>query len=137
MEQEKRCIDLVKERFEDRLTTIKQAVQDLFDGKEPDEEGGLFDLGLCFDFVPAHTFDDQEEHYFRWQLSWGGPSDEFRIYTDNHNNIKRIEYWYMDWFDGASVDCTQNTTIRDAVIWQLEGFAPAYELQEVSEYGLI
>jgi hypothetical protein len=133
MEKDKRCVDLVQERFEDRLATIKKAMENLFDGKEPDEEGGLFDIGLDFSFVPSFTFDEQEEHYFRWQLSWGGPSDEFRIYTDNENNINRIEYWYMDWFDGASVECTQNQPIRDAVLWQLEGFAPAYELQACND----
>ena len=90
-------------------------------------------LALGFDFVPAYTFEDQEEHYFRWQLSWGGPSDEFRVYTDNQNNIKTIEYWYMDWFDGASVDCTHNETIQEAIYFELEGFAPAYELQAVND----
>ena len=133
MTTEKRCIDLVQKRFEDRLATIKQALQNYNDGQEPDEEGGLFAIALGFDFVPAHTFENQEEHYFRWQLSWGGPSDEFRVYTDNQNNINRIEYWYMDWFDGASVDCTHNETIQDAIHFELEGFAPAYELQAVND----
>ena len=36
-------------------------------------------------------------------MSWGGPSDEFRIYTDYDKNINYIEYWYMDWFDGAEI----------------------------------
>ena len=133
MTTEKRCIDLVQERFEDRLATIQQALQNYNDGQEPDAEGGLFDIALGFDFVPFYTFEDQEEHYFRWQLSWGGPSDEFRVYTDNQNNINRIEYWYMDWFDGASVDCTDNETIKDAIHFELEGFAPANELQAIND----
>ena len=133
MTTEKRCIDLVEERFQDRLATIKQALQNLYDGQEPDSEGGLFDIALGFDFVPAYTFEDQEEHYFRWQLSWGGPSDEFRVYTDNQNNINRIEYWYMDWFDGASVDCTNDLTIQEAIRLHLEDFEPAYELQAVND----
>lgn len=137
MTTEKRCIDLVQERFEDRLSTIQQALQNLHEGKEPDAEGSLFDIALGFDFVPAHTFEDQKEHYFRWQLSWGGPSDEFRVYTDNQNNIKTIEYWYMDWFDGASVDCTNNETIQEAIHFELEGFAPAYELQQEADLNAI
>lgn len=133
MTTEKRCIDLVQERFEDRIKTIEELLNTLYEGKEEDFDGGFFNLGLGFDFVPAHTFDDQEEHYFRWQLSWGGPSDEFRAYTDNQNNINRIEYWYMDWFDGASVDCTNDLTIQEAIRLHLEDFEPAYELQAIND----
>ena len=59
--------------------------------------------GLSFDFVEAGTFEGQSVGYWRFQMSWGGPSDEFRIYTDYDKNINYIEYWYMDWFDGASI----------------------------------
>ena len=58
---------------------------------------------LSWDFVKANTFNDQKIGYFRLQLSWGGPSTEFRIYTDKDLNIDHIEYWYLDWFDGASI----------------------------------
>ena len=133
MTTEKRCIDLVQEHFEDRVKTIEESLNALYEGQEEDFDGGFFNLGLGFDFVPAHTFDDQEEHYFRWQLSWGGPSDEFRVYTDNQNNINRIEYWYLDWFDGASVDCTNDLTIQEAIRLHLEGFEPVYELQAVND----
>ena len=54
--------------------------------------------GLCFDRVEAGTFKDQRAGYWRWQLSWGGPSEEFRLF-DNGD----LEYWYLDWFDGACV----------------------------------
>lgn len=46
-----------------------------------------------------------EPGYFRYQLSWGGPSDEFRIYAEKLSEynwmIWKIDYWFMDWFDGA------------------------------------
>jgi len=58
---------------------------------------------LSWDFVEANTFNDQKVGYYRLQLSWGGPSTEFRIYTDKDLNISYIEYWYLDWYDGASV----------------------------------
>lgn len=137
MTTEKRCKDLVQERYEDRVELIEKALQSLYDGEDLDFDGGLFNIGLDFSFVPSHTFENQEEHYFRWQLSWGGPSDEFRVYTDNQNNINRIEYWYMDWFDGASVDCTNDLTIQEAVRLHLEGFAPAYELQAESDRNIV
>ena len=72
---------------------------------EVEDLGTLNEYGLCFDYVAPQTFDDQDEGYFRYQLSWGGPSDEFRIYAERIKeyrwSVYRIEYWFMDWFDGA------------------------------------
>lgn len=70
--------------------------------------GSLYEYGLSFDYVAPHTFEDQKEGYFRYQLSWGGPSDEFRIYVQKIDDWKfsvdNIEYWFLDWFDGAKVN---------------------------------
>lgn len=69
---------------------------------------------LSFDYVAPYTFTDQEEGYFRYQMSWGGPSDEIRFYSyDNGRSCYRAEYWFMDWFDGAKVDVTG--TVADDV----------------------
>lgn len=68
---------------------------------ETPDLGPISDFGLCFDYVAAGTYATQREGYFRWQISWGGPSDEFRFYVDAQKKCHRIEYWYMDWFDGA------------------------------------
>jgi len=57
---------------------------------------------LSFDYVPRGTFNGQKESYFRYQLSWGGPSDEFRFFTGPDFYPHRIEYWFLDWFDGAN-----------------------------------
>lgn len=68
-------------------------------GTEPDPfEPTLFNYGLSFDCVEPGTFQGQTEGYFRYQLSWGGPADEIRFYSD------RTEYWFLDWFDGASIN---------------------------------
>lgn len=67
------------------------------------EYGSLFEYGLSFDYCYP---ENHRPGYFRYQLSWGGPSDEFRIYADKRSEynwvIWKIEYWFMDWFDGAS-----------------------------------
>ena len=69
------------------------------------------DTALSWDYVEPGTFEDQEEGYYRLQLSWGGPSDEFRIYTTQYaDEIDVIEYHYMDWFDGASIRVPYNST---------------------------
>lgn len=61
--------------------------------------GSFYDYGLCFDYVELGTFNDQKEDYFRYQLSWGGPSDEIRFYDDG-----TIEYVFLDWNVGVGFD---------------------------------
>lgn len=69
-----------------------------------DELGNLFEYGLSFDYC---TPDKESDGYFRYQLSWGGPSDEFRIFADRRSEydwiVYKVEYWFLDWFDGAHV----------------------------------
>ena len=59
--------------------------------------------GLSFDYVEPYTFSDQERGYFRYQISWGGPAEEFRFYTDENLSLTNIEYWFLDWGDGAPI----------------------------------
>ncbi len=92
--KEKKCSELVGEKYQDRLEQFEKAKK-----KEKDFFEYVNEAGLCFDRVEAGTFKDQRAGYWRWQLSWGGPSEEFRLF-DNGD----LEFWYLDWFDGASVD---------------------------------
>jgi hypothetical protein len=64
--------------------------------------------GLCFDYVSPNTFDNQDVGYFRYQVCYGGPTQEFRIYTDYNKNIDRIEFWYLNWFDGSEVETDED-----------------------------
>tara|TARA_B100001250_G_scaffold387466_1_gene384882 strand:- start:85 stop:525 length:441 start_codon:yes stop_codon:yes gene_type:complete len=120
--QQRFCADKVQENFNDREKDFVQA-KEFYDKYEDATEGeqialeafnedvsgyeDFFDYinnyGLCFDYVERGTFTDQERGYFRFQLSWGGPSDEFRIYVDYDKQITHIDYWFLDWGDGASV----------------------------------
>lgn len=85
------------------------------------------DYGLCFDIIklekcpvcgsdntiPSNYSDNDNEmlcydceeifndiEYYRYQLSWGGPSEEIRIYQDH------VEFVYLNWFCGVSFDIT-------------------------------
>lgn len=72
------------------------------DNDEGNEDTGPFnEYGLGYDYVELGTWDNQEDDYFRYQLSWGGPSDELRFHEDG-----TIEYVYMDWFCGVGFDVT-------------------------------
>ena len=96
MVKERKCKDIVGKSCRDTVKDVRRMYLSE-DRQEMDE------YGLSFDWVSPETFRNQDEGYFRWQLSWGGPSDEFRFYGDASGHVFRIEYWYMDWFDGASV----------------------------------
>ena len=122
--KEKKCVDLVQSEYDYTLNQFKEAYQYFNQDeelREPNEElehcedfGQYIDeYGLCFDWVEPNTFKDQKEGFWRWQLSWGGPSDEFRIFVDEDKNIYKIEYWYMDWFDGASI------IVKNKIIYQI------------------
>jgi len=104
-----KCEAKVDTKLKDRLELLNdfmRADNGEMEEKELDEfrnnHGKFNEFGLSFDWVYPDTFDDQKEGFFRYQLSWGGPSDEFRFCVNPDLSIHRIEYWYMDWFDGAS-----------------------------------
>ena len=80
----------------------KDRIQQQWKGRQKDLKDPEFE-GLCFDYVDPNTFHDQLEGYWRWQFSWGGPSDELRAYVNLDKSIHRLEYWFLDWGDGANV----------------------------------
>jgi len=82
--------------------TCKQRVEKEWQGRQKDLKDPEFE-GLCFDYVDPHTWDDQPEGYWRWQFSWGGPGDELRGYVNENKELHRLEYWFLDWFDGAKL----------------------------------
>jgi hypothetical protein len=92
--------DLEKEDYEDFL---QEAMVDYIEPEDfdPEDYGSFNEYGLCFDWVSSDTFKDQEQGFFRYQISYGGPSEEFRFFVDADLVCYRIEFWYLDWFDGA------------------------------------
>ena len=143
MSDYKKCAELVADRFADREDDFKTA-WDFFDEYESASEGEQIalevvsrnkgddlaeyddffdwvnDYVLSWDYVDPFTFEGQRAGYYRLQLSYGGPSDEFRIYTDGDNAIEEIEYWYLDWYDGASVPVLSTSSSWDVCDWFLD-----------------
>ena len=83
------------------LGKLLAASQD-HDDRHAHEVGTFTEYGLAFDYVVPGTFTDQKEAYWRYQISWGGPSDEFRFYAGGCGEQMpyRISYAFLDWFDG-------------------------------------
>ena len=107
------CAELVQEKFNETEQDYKDA-QTYYDGSQKKEHDQYDDYEDFYDYVnqTALSWDrviydcrvtGDKRGYFRLQLSWGGPGDEFRIYADYDKSIDYIEYWYLDWYDGASV----------------------------------
>ena len=99
----KSCKDRINEELRDRIKDLRKLWNAYCQGEEEVEDlGNLWDYGLCFDYIAPHTFKNQSQGYFRYQLSWGGPADEFRFYVNPDLTPYKIEYWLLDWFDAAS-----------------------------------
>jgi hypothetical protein len=105
MTREASCASRWAAHKESRVIDLRQL---LFAWREGDEDrhaneiGTLSEYGLSFDYVAPGTFTDQKEGYWRYQISWGGPSDEFRFYAGGCGEQQpyRISYVFLDWFDG-------------------------------------
>ena len=91
-------------------TCADRVHSNLKDREEQLQDGEL--EGLCFDYVEPHSFPDQVEGYWRWQLSYGGPSDELRALVNENKEIHRLEYWFLDWYDGAHVVLDEKKNAR-------------------------
>ena len=137
---EKTCAERVEKNFKDRAAYIsgvfeyfdlpetQRAAHPLADEMEDYSVDSEFDAlmhnALSFDFVE----DDENPRagYWRYQLSWGGPSDEFRIYLDERmkSRIKKIDYHFMDWFDGARMPVDYNT--NPAIFWAADMLVEAF-----------
>ena len=106
MNEDKKCKDLVQGKWDHTEETLRE----LFEAAERNDDNyeELDTYALSCDYVEGGTDYNSGDGYFRYQMSWGGPSDELRFYAYDDGEPYTIEYWYLDWFDGASVDVTGN-----------------------------
>ena len=95
------CKERIDSHYESRIEDLKTLWEADCNGEENEELGNLFEYGLCFDYVEPNTFNDQKQGYWRYQISYGGPSEEFRFYVNEDHSPYKIEFWFLDWFDGA------------------------------------
>jgi hypothetical protein len=134
------CEERINEHMESRLEDIRKLWEAYQAGEEEVEDlGSIFDYGLSIDYVAPGTFgEEQEEGYLRYQLSYGGPSDEFRFYlTPNGRGWQayKIEYAFLDWFDGATRRLYgEDRALMDELFdWFEEGGTVAAEIAKAGE----
>lgn len=87
------CKEQINHILRRRIKAIRQTMR-----HESDLD--FCDLGIAFDYVPSDTFNNRRG-YYRFQLATQDPQEEFRFFCDNENNITSIEFWLVDWGDGA------------------------------------
>ena len=93
-----------EERIDEQLLSTAGDIKEMYKA-DIENGGGGFDneYGLCIDVVNTEENGWTGPDYARYQISWGGPSSEFRFFYNG-----KIEYWFMDWFDGAHRDVTEH-----------------------------
>lgn len=112
MSDEQNCAELVGGMWM-RTREDLEAYMGMRNPERGDDERGPFnEYALCFDYVAPHTFENQELGYWRYQMSFGGPSDEIRFWGDSAGSFWKAEYWYLDWYDGAHKLVTREPTIK-------------------------
>lgn len=127
MDRERSCEERIFKEMSSRLADLRRLWRvetgeaDMPEADETrDELGEFHEYGLSFGYVSANPSADQDVGYFRYQLSWSGPlcSDEFRFYVDPDLRLDRVEYWFLDWFDGASRTLEGEDRALLAEIWE-------------------
>jgi hypothetical protein len=104
-----KCSDKVQEALESNYEDLKKlflAYQEGDEDRHIEELGTFLEYGLAFDYVAPGTFKDQKQGYFRYQISCGGPGEEFRFYINVDFSCYSVEFWYLNWFDGSKVELT-------------------------------
>lgn len=98
MQTERTCEERINQHLISRLDDLKDLWAGYCEGDEEKIEE-FYNYALSFDYVQG---DGEYPGYFRYQICWGGPSDEFRFYVDPEFVCYKVEYAFLDWFDGAT-----------------------------------
>lgn len=109
MEQDLKCKDLVNRACKNRFKDLKQLWNAQLSGENEgyvEDLGCLYEYGLSFEYVAPFTFNDQPIAFFRYMFSTGGPQEELRYFVNPDFSCYKIEFWYLNWFDGAKIILT-------------------------------
>ena len=129
------CDQRICEMYADTMLQIKNLIKPRIHqiGTADDimmQYEALDGISLGFDYVSGNTI-GIEEPCFRWQLSWGGPQDEFlfpinrHIYTLDGGGSLRFDftaesvtqYWLRDWGDSSHINLDEeNNKIMNSVL---------------------
>lgn len=104
--------DKTIEHFKSRHEDLKK----FYDNYDND----IFDEDIDQDFMEYFlSVDVGYDEFVRFQISYGGPQEEIRMFRDG-----RIEFCFLDWFVGYSLDVTDDEVIKWLKDWFIDtGFS--------------
>lgn len=92
----KSCKGRIDKELKERIEDFKNALE----GKYPNEE----EFEDFLEWLNCYALAYDDDPYYRakrLELSYGGPQDYFLFFYDQEGGRYRIEYHFLDWFDGA------------------------------------
>lgn len=110
--EHKSCAD----RINDSLESREQYMHEMLNAMDNGEPFDGYDDGsdAFFEYMLGYS----KKTVFKFELSWGGPSDyiEVAVCEDgNHYEIEKVTYHFADWFDHASLVLDNSSPLWDFV----------------------
>tara|TARA_Y100001938_G_C7775895_1_gene275534 strand:+ start:132 stop:545 length:414 start_codon:yes stop_codon:yes gene_type:complete len=88
-----------EDRIEDAILSRGEDFERFMNAEDDETIEEFYQYGLDISMVSMGTFKNMKEPYLRYQLSWGGPSEEINFYQNG-----RVEFVFKDWFDYAAIE---------------------------------
>ena len=136
MRQDQNCAERVSQAWDCRKAGLEIFMNRRDQDEDPEQVGLFHEYALAFDYVCPYTWADQTQGYWRYQISYGGPSEEIRIYGDVIDEYKahmiRAEFWFLDWGDGACIDVSREKCVR----WLFDDFVETGTLAGTYKAGM-
>jgi len=103
----------ITERGINALESVQNDLETLLNAEdyETKELGSLYNYGLEFCPVPYNEDEGGAIEYYRYLLSYGGPSTEIRFYPH------RTEFVFLDWFSGVGFDVSSDEMFQRLREW--------------------
>ena len=93
MLEKDKCENRIDKELEKEIAELER----MYYAEDDETQDEFSSHALCFDFVAPNTFEDQARGYHRGQLSWGGPSDEVRFYTNDEDGLENeFDYVFLE-----------------------------------------
>lgn len=125
--RDKSCAERVRGAWASRRADLKEILRrmrEVPNWEGDDEYADLHEYGLGIWYTPVGTYPKQKEGWWTYQFSTGGPGDELRFFgawppgrgkSHKERRPERVEFWFLDWFDGAKLDVTDDEVARQ--VW--------------------
>jgi hypothetical protein len=103
----------IVERGMNALESVQNDIETLLSAEDYETEdlGSLYEYGLEFCPVPYDEDEGGAIEYYRYLLSYGGPSTEIRFYPH------RTEFVFLDWFCGVGFDVSSDRVFQQLREW--------------------